>query len=94
MTAIRPRRTRVGKRNQVTIPAAMLRHLGVAPGESVEVVEAGDSITIRKADDVLSRAAGMLYRPGAAPLTVEEMNELIRKGMDEAAMRRYRRSFE
>ena len=91
MTAVRPRRTRVGKRNQVTIPAAMLRRLGVAPGESVEVVEDGDAITIRRADDALSRAAGMLHTPGAPTLSIEQMNELIRKGYDERAKDRLSR---
>ena len=72
----------------------MLRRLGVAPGESVEVVDDGDAITIRKADDALSRAAGMFYRPGVPPLTIEEMNELIRKGYDERAKNRLSRLWE
>lgn len=94
MTALRPRRTRVGKRNQVTIPAEMLRHLGVAPGEDVEVVEGDGSVTIRKADDPIARAYGMLHRPGEKPMDIEEINEIIRSGAEEVALRRYLRTFE
>jgi len=78
MTALRPRRTRVGKRNQVTIPAEMLRHLGVAAGEDVEVLEGDGSVTIRKADDPIARAYGMLHGPGEKPLEIDEMEALIR----------------
>ncbi len=94
MTALRPRRTRVGKRNQVTIPAEMLRHLGVAPGEDVEVIESDGSVTIRKADDPIARAYGMLHRPGEKPLEIDEMEALIRRESEAAALRRYRRTFE
>ena len=52
----RSRVTRVGKRNQVTIPAALLRELGVEPGDQVEVALKDDgAIGITKAVDPFER---------------------------------------
>jgi len=72
----------------------MLRRLGVAPGESVEVVEDGDAITIRKSEDPFEHISGLLYRPGAPMLTIEEMNALLNEGREERAEKLIRRARE
>lgn len=89
-----PRLTRVGKRNQVTIPAEILRDLEIVPGGHVEVSEEGGEIRIRKAQDPIDRAYGLLHRPGRAALTIEELNREARKEREEAAWARYRRADE
>jgi AbrB family looped-hinge helix DNA binding protein len=69
--------TRVGKRNQVTIPAAMLRVLGLGPGEAVRVAQVDGRIEITPAEDPVARAYGMLRKYGAPVLTNEELLQVI-----------------
>lgn len=88
--------TRVGKRNQVTIPAAMLRSLGVSPGEEVEV-RLGDEgdIHVSRADDAWAEFAGCLERPGQPVYTDDELMALMKQARQEiadAAAQRYLRS--
>jgi AbrB family looped-hinge helix DNA binding protein len=77
--------TRVGKRNQVTIPARFLKDLGLAPGQAVEVAESEGEIQIRKAEDAWSRFIGFLHRPGIAPLSDEELVRIIHQSRKEHA---------
>jgi AbrB family looped-hinge helix DNA binding protein len=47
----RTRRTgpaRISSKNQVTLPAAVLRKLGLGPGDSVDIADEGDHIVIRR----------------------------------------------
>ncbi|MBA4179532.1 MAG: hypothetical protein C0506_02990 [Anaerolinea sp.] len=80
-------RTRIGKRNQVTIPAALLRELGVVPGDLVEVsLDAQCNIAIAKALDPFERLAELRAEfkrdhPGAppAPSSDDELEGVIRE---------------
>jgi AbrB family looped-hinge helix DNA binding protein len=39
---------RISSKNQVTLPAAILRKLGLQPGDSVDIADEGDHIVIRR----------------------------------------------
>ncbi len=65
--------TRVGKRNQVTIPAAMLRALGVAPGDRVEVSGEDGVLSLRKAEDPFERLRQIAAEAGAPRLSDDEI---------------------
>lgn len=69
-------------RGQITLTPEMLQHLGLRPGDSVEVTCApgGHLILAPKPiarngriDDII----GALHRPGQKALSIEEMNEAI-----------------
>ncbi len=80
--------TRVGKRNQVTIPAAMLRALGVAPGDRVEVSGDDGVLSLRKAEDPFERLRRLRVRAGVPELSDEE----IALAITEARLERARRA--
>ncbi len=79
--------TRVGKRNQVTIPANMLRELGVGPGEQVEVSQSNGALVLRKAGDPIARASGMLHDPARKPVSEEELAAVERQAREERQQR-------
>ncbi len=88
--------TRVGKRNQVTIPVELLRRMGVQPGEKVEVRLGDDGdIHVSRPDDALAKFVGCLARPGQPTFTNEELVQLVkdaRKARAAAAEARYLRT--
>ena len=93
--------TRVGKGNEVTIPADLLRELGVGPGERVEMLRENGSVVLRKPNrsvdrNAVDRAYGILHDRDRdrEPLTDDELEDAIREASQEAATRRYLRSFD
>jgi AbrB family looped-hinge helix DNA binding protein len=72
----------VTAKGQVTLRKEVLRHLGVAPGQKVEVdLLPNGRIEVRaKPSGSIEDFIGSLYRPGTKPLTIEEINEIIAKG--------------
>lgn len=87
-----PRITRIGKRNQVTIPAEMLRKLGLEPGERVGVAVEDDHLVIERAENPVKRVSGMLYRPEGPHLSDEELHQAIRDATARAAAEKHARS--
>lgn len=85
-------RTRIGKRNQVTIPAATLRRLGVGPGDHIDIVDEDGTVRIEPLNDWIKRTAGMLRYPGMPVLSDEQLDLEIERAREEAATARYRRS--
>jgi AbrB family looped-hinge helix DNA binding protein len=78
-------------KGQVTLKKAVLEHLGLKPGERVQVDLRPDgrvelAPVQRKRD--LSSLRGLLHRPGQRVVTLEEMQE----GIEEGAAARYQRS--
>ncbi|MBE7519882.1 MAG: AbrB/MazE/SpoVT family DNA-binding domain-containing protein [Thermoflexaceae bacterium] len=72
--------TRVGKRNQVTIPAAMLHDVGLESGEQVEVRLGDDGeIHLSRPVDPWARFVGCLSRPGQKAYSDEELVELVKE---------------
>jgi AbrB family looped-hinge helix DNA binding protein len=69
----------VTAKGQVTLRKDLLRHLGVQPGEKIEIAKLPDGrIEVRAARRTgkISDAFGMLKREGQPSLTIEEMNEI------------------
>jgi AbrB family looped-hinge helix DNA binding protein len=59
----------VSRKNQITIPAEVMREAGLAPGDDVRVRSAGPGrIELVKTDELVEELAGMLddsvYPPG------------------------------
>lgn len=70
-------------KGQVTLRKDLLRHLGVGPGEKVEIDLLPDGraeLRAAKKAGSIEDFIGCAYRPGTKPLTIEEMNEIIAKG--------------
>ena len=70
----------VTSKGQVTLRKEILSHLGVAPGEKVEVEKLpGGRVQIRAARRTgkIRDIFGMLKDPDAPRLSIEEMNEFI-----------------
>ena len=67
-------------KGQVTLKKELLEHLGVKPGDKVEVEKLpGGRITVasERKTGKFSDVSGLLKRPGQPALTIEEMNEII-----------------
>ena len=71
---------KVTAKGQITLRKEVLRHLGVIPGEKIEV----DLLPAGRVELRGSRKKGSIedffgcaYRPGTKPLSIEEMNEII-----------------
>lgn len=68
----------VTAKGQVTLRKDVLEHLGVGPGEQIDVTKLPDGrIEVRAASTgEISAVFGMLKRKGGPTLSVEEMNEI------------------
>lgn len=70
----------VTAKGQVTLRKEVLEHLGVGPGDKIEVEKLpGRGVAIRALNrsGKISDLSGVLKRPGQPRLSVEEMNEII-----------------
>jgi antitoxin PrlF len=70
-------------KGQVTLRKDILKHLGVEPGNKVEIdLLPNGRAELRAAKKTGSIEAffGSLRKPGTKPLTIEEINEVIAKG--------------
>ena len=72
----------VTAKGQVTLRKDVLEHLGVAPGEQIEVTKLPDGKVVVSAARTgeISAFFGMLKRPGGPTLTIEQMNAITREG--------------
>ncbi|HRD46112.1 MAG TPA: AbrB/MazE/SpoVT family DNA-binding domain-containing protein [Caulobacter sp.] len=70
-------------KGQVTLRKELLRHLGVGPGDKINVVARPDGrieVSAARKTGKISDVAGMLYRADGPRLTIDEINEAIAKG--------------
>ena len=70
----------ITSKGQVTLRKEVLRHLGVGPGDKVDVqiLPAGRvEVSAPQRTGKISDVFGILKRPGQPVLTIEEMNEVI-----------------
>lgn len=59
--------SRLSAKNQVTIPARVLREAGIAPGDELQIRAVGPGqVEIERVDDLVARWAGSLP-PGTYP---------------------------
>lgn len=74
-------------KGQVTLKQDLLRHLGVAPGEKVEVDKLPDGQIVVRATAQSSPIAsfiGCLSRKAGQKLTIDEINEIATEGWAKA----------
>lgn len=72
----------VTAKGQVTLRKDFLEHLGVGPGEQIDVTKLPDGrIEVRAAaTGQISALFGMLKRKGGPTLSIDEMNEIMGQG--------------
>lgn len=73
----------VTAKGQVTLRKDVLKHLGVGPGEKINVdIMPNGRIEVRAARPTgkISDAFGMLYREDGPSFSIEEINEAAAKG--------------
>ncbi len=73
----------VTAKGQVTLRKEVLQHLGVGPGQQVEVdLLPNGRIEIRgaKPQGSIENFIGCAHRPRTKPLTIDEINEIIADG--------------
>jgi AbrB family looped-hinge helix DNA binding protein len=72
----------VTAKGQVTLRKDLLEHLGVGPGQQIDVTKLPDGrIEVRAAPaGEISSLFGMLKRQGRPSLTVDEMDEITKPG--------------
>ena len=73
----------VTAKGQITLRKELLQHLGVRPGEKINIEKLpGGEIRIRATTVTgkISDVFGMLKRDGQRPISIEEMNEVIAQG--------------
>ena len=72
----------VTAKGQVTLRRDVLQHLGVRPGQKVEVdLLPNGRVELRaRPAGSIENFFGCAHRPGTKPLTIEEINEIIADG--------------
>jgi AbrB family looped-hinge helix DNA binding protein len=70
----------ITSKGQITLPLELLKHLGISPGQQVEVHKLANGVLAlqAKAPEGLEAFAGCLRTPPKA-LSLDEMNDIIAK---------------
>lgn len=73
---------KITAKGQVTLRKDILEHLGVGPGQQIDVEKLPDGrIEVRAAPTgEISAVFGLLKKKGGPVLTVDQMNEIARRG--------------
>lgn len=87
-------KTRITRKGQITIPAAIRGAMGLHEGDAITIVyEPGSRVaSVETARSVVQRTAGILHRPGMPTLTIEEMEAAIEQAATAEAAARDERS--
>lgn len=87
---LRRGRARVTSQGQITVPKAVRDALGLRPGDEIEFVPRGADllVEVRPKRSVLDFAGVASHAGAAIPPTAEEIDELIERGMTDAAIAR------
>lgn len=67
-------------KGQVTLPANLRRQLGVKPSDKIAFIKKGQRVFLEKLPS-LESLYGSLSNSKVKPLSVQEMNKLIDKGL-------------
>ena len=73
-------------KGQVTLKQGLLKHLGVGPGQKIEVDKLPEGRVVVKAarqDGTISNFIGCLSQQATTPLTIDEINEVAAQGWAE-----------
>ncbi|GAB4235913.1 MAG: hypothetical protein OHK0028_12620 [Deltaproteobacteria bacterium] len=66
-------------KGQLVVPKAIRDLMGIHPGDRLDFVVLDDgNVLMRPATEDVRRLKGLLLRPGRTPVSVEEMNRIIR----------------
>ena len=87
-------RTRITRKGQITIPAAIREALGLREGDSVELTldERGTAVTLMAPRSIVESTRGILRRDGQPSLTDRELKRAIQEAAHEAAIARDERT--
>ena len=67
-------------KGQTTIPKEVRDHLRVSAGDQIDfVIQSDGSVILRPATVHVSELKGMLHRKGMKPVSINAMNEAVRK---------------
>ena len=70
----------MSSKGQTVIPKAIRERLGLQPGDALDfVVQDDGDVILRPALEDVRRLKGVLRRAGRAPVSVQEMNRVIRE---------------
>jgi antitoxin PrlF len=70
----------MSSKGQTVIPKAIRERLGLQPGDAVDfVVQDDGDVVLRPALEDVRRLKGVLRRADRAPVTVQEMDRVIRE---------------
>ena len=70
----------VTSKGQITLPKKVRDHLRVQAGDAVDfVIGADGDVRVRPGHTHVSTLRGLLHRRGRRPVSVERMNDVIRK---------------
>ncbi len=70
---------RMSSKGQTVIPKPIRERLGLRPGDALDfVIQDDGDVVIRPALEDVRRLKGALRRPGRAPVSVSEMNRVLR----------------
>ncbi len=67
-------------KGQITLPAAVRKKLGLAPGDQVDFVESGDGFALVPVSKHPSVLRGRFVGRVSKPVSIDEMNEAIAEG--------------
>ena len=86
-------RARLTRQGQITIPKAVRDALGARPGDDIEFVSRGADVLVevRPRRSILEFAGVAADAVERVPVTAEELDDLIGRGMAEAAVAREKR---
>jgi AbrB family looped-hinge helix DNA binding protein len=94
VTGGKRQRARLTSQGQITVPKAVREALGARPGDEIEFVPRGDGLVVevRPRRSVLDFAGIAANASSRVPGTAEELDELVDRGMADAAMARATRA--
>lgn len=80
--------TKITSKGQVTIPRAIREHLHVAEGDRIDFrVDEKGEVQVVSVTRPARELFGILHRLGRKPVSVEEMDEAVAEGRQEADRR-------
>src|SRR6478672_8529085 len=87
--------TKLTRKGQMTVPADVRRALGLVEGDRIVVTCDADAVTIRRADNVAERTAGIFHKYAIfPPPSAEELREMAAEAWTQDAIERDRASKE
>jgi AbrB family looped-hinge helix DNA binding protein len=87
--------TKLTRKGQMTVPADIRRELGLSEGDRITVTSEDGVVTIRRAENVAERTAGILNKYAInPPPSAKELRELAADAWAQAAAERDRETME